>query len=397
MTRRRLIIANPPAGLRERTRADGTTRIWWEPSPAARQLGFAPVDLDENRPTWSRRQAERLLADVARAQRTGRRDTPRASSRTVDALIADYQRSLAYLEGLRPKTRASYAAHFRLIAEKWGPHQVRDFTKPVMRTWYETLFRTKSAHMAAAQLRAMSILLGHAEMIGWRAEGSNPCYRLRMVTPAPRARAATWAEVDAITTTADRIGLPSIGTAALLSLLQGQRQTDIILARAGDFTTRITRDGSDRRARIQWTFTRSKRGNAAALWLHDEVAPRIAPLLTGATPDRRLLHDEETGKPYTEDSFARRWAKVRAAAIEAESAAGRPTTLADLQFRDLRRTFGVLSRRGGSTRDDTADVLGNSAATNPRLAETYMPAQLDTASRAVDAIRRPAGATKKGG
>lgn len=65
------------------------------------------------------------------------------------------------------------------------------------------------------------------------------------------------------------------------------------------------------------------------------------------------------------------------------------TPLSRLQFRDLRRIFGILSRAGGSTRDDTADVLGNSAATNLRLAETYMPSQLDTASRAVDAIRRP--------
>lgn len=63
--------------------------------------------------------------------------------------------------------------------------------------------------------------------------------------------------------------------------------------------------------------------------------------------------------------------------------------MAGLQFRDLRRTFAILSRSGGSTKDDTGDVLGNSSAVNPQLAEVYMPSQLDTASRAVDAIKRP--------
>lgn len=73
---------------------------------------------------------------------------------------------------------------------------------------------------------------------------------------------------------------------------------------------------------------------------------------------------------------------------KAAVAAGYPAA-ASLQFRDLRRTFGVLSRAGGASADDTGDVLGNSAATNPRLRQTYMPPSLTTASRAVAAIGRP--------
>lgn len=170
----------------------------------------------------------------------------------------------------------------------------------------------------------------------------------------------------------------------IAQLAQGQRETDVMLARCGDFSDRITRDGDESRARVQWTFTRSKRGNAGAMWLHDEVAPRIRGLIRNAPAERRLLQDEETGADYHEDLFIRRWVKVRDLAAKALPA------LAGLQFRDLRRTFGILSRAGGATRDDAADVLGNSAATNPRLAETYMPSQLDTASRAVDAVKRPA-------
>lgn len=140
--------------------------------------------------------------------------------------------------------------------------------------------------------------------------------------------------------------------------------------------------------RIQWTFTRSKRRNAGAMWLHDDVAARVQALIEDAPDDRRLLRDEMTGKDYTEDLFIRRWVAVREAAIQADKF-GLLRGLGNLQFRDMRRTFGVLSRAGGSTKDDTGDVLGNSAAVNPQLAEVYMPSQLDTASRAVDAIKRP--------
>ncbi|MFT4012322.1 MAG: hypothetical protein QM682_02755 [Paracoccus sp. (in: a-proteobacteria)] len=324
---------------------------------------------------------------------SARRTPVAGSGRTVEALITTYQKSLAFTE-LRPKTQQSYRAQFRLLVRKWGAHQVRDFTKPAMRTWYETLFRGKSEHTAIAQLRAMSILMSHAEMIGWRPEGSNPCLRLRMKTPNPRDRSATWAEVDALLAAADDAGLASIGTAIMLSLLQGQRETDLIQATCGEFGERITRTDGRRRLQVQWTFRRSKRGNAGAMWLHDEVAPRVRALIQGAPADRRLLQDERTGADYHEDLFIRRWREVRDAAIQADKAKALKA-LAGLQFRDLRRTFGILSRSGGSTKDDTADVLGNSAATNPHLAETYMPSQLDTASRAVDAIRRPRQPTER--
>ncbi|SFY18106.1 hypothetical protein SAMN04244548_02970 [Paracoccus pantotrophus] len=382
------LIPNPPAGLRERRRTDGSTRLWWEPSAAARELGFAAVELDEKRLTWSRRQAEKINAELERAQRAGRREVPRASSRTVEALIEDLRRSVAWTDDISEKTRKSYDALFRQIIAKWGTHQVRDFNKPVMHTWYQTLYRTKGEHMSVALLRAMSRLMSHAELIGWRPEGSNPCFRLKMKTPKGRQRAASWREVDALVAAADHVGLPSIGTAILLSLFQGQRETDVIKATCGAFSERISRAEGERRVRIQWTFTRSKRRNAGAMWLHDEVAPRVRALIQDAPDDRRLLRDEKTGRDYDEELFIRRWVAVREAAVQADKF-GLLRRLGNLQFRDLRRTFGILSRSGGSTKDDTADVLGNSAAVSPQLAEVYMPSQLDTASRAVDAIQRP--------
>ncbi len=388
------LIPNAPTGLRERRRADGSTRIWWEPSASARELGFAAVELDESRLTWSRREAEKLNRELAQAQKTGRRSAPAPGGRSIEALIAAYRKSRLYAD-LAAKSRKSYDAHFRLIERKWGAHQVRNFDKPSMRAWYETLVDTISVSSGMARIRAMSILFSYAEMIGWRAEGSNPCHRLKMSTPRPRTQTTTWAEVDRLVATADRLGLPSIGTAVLLALLQGQRQTDIWRARVGDFTVRITGTGADPRHRIQWTLIRSKRGTSGAMWLHAEVQDRVHALIVGINdPDRRLLRADDTGADYDEDSFGRCWRKVRDAAMATDKG-GKLAALAGLQFRDLRRTFGTLSRAGGATKDDTGDVLGNSAATNPQLARVYMPSQLDTASRAVDAIKRPVGKRKR--
>jgi len=63
--------------------------------------------------------------------------------------------------------------------------------------------------------------------------------------------------------------------------------------------------------------------------------------------------------------------------------------LRGLQFRDLRRTFGRLSRAGGAEKADVADVLGNSAAVNQQLGDVYMAPEILSLLRAIGAIQRP--------
>ena len=95
------------------------------------------------------------------------------------------------------------------------------------------------------------------------------------------------------------------------------------------------------------------RAVARHLRLHDHGrGDRLTPVRLAAT-----------GLPGV-DLFVDRFAEVRA------EAAKKMPQLADLQFRDLCRTFGVLARAGGAERSDVGDVLGNSAAVDPRLGET---------------------------
>jgi integrase len=377
--------------LRQRQRANGSWRIWWEPDARARALGFVPVELSEHKLTWSERRARDLNAEVDRAAITGQRGAQASPiGRSMDDLIHNYRRAQDFTD-LRPKTRDSYAKNLDTISAKWGGALVIDFTKPVVNNWYETLRRRTPAR-ALALVRMLSILFARAERIGWRAEGSNPCARLKLRTPDPRDRMATWAELDALVTAADRIDLPQIGTACLMAALSGQRQTDILKATTDEFRM-LHLDG---KPVWVWHLTRSKRQNEGVIKLHPELLDRLRPLLmidADALVDddtRPLLTAPHSGGAYGEFLFAKHFARVRAAA------ARRCPSVRSLQFRDLRRTFGTWSMESGIDHQRVGLALGNRVATNARLSKTYLIATLQATAPAVDAIQRPQGQIKKG-
>lgn len=385
MTRRRLPAARLPRGLglRQRLRDDGTLRLWWEPNAAERAAGARPCDLDPDRLSWSIARARALRAEAGAAAPGTRADGPR----TISDLIAEYRASPRWRDGLRPATRTDYAAAFARIAARWGSRAVTDITKPMMTDWYETLYRDSGPHQALAMLRKMSLLLSYAESRGWRPEGSNPCQRLAVQQPRPRQTLATWAQHDALMQAADRLGRGSIRMAICLSLFNGQRLTDILAARRGDFACIPLPDPASGAVAPTWVWrlTRSKRGTASILELHPLTVAALGARLASQPEDDRLLIDEATHTPYTYARFQDRWAETRALAARESGL----EDLAALQFRDLRRTFGTWARWGGADAADAADALGNNAARAPRLAETYLLPGHATTSRAIRAIRRP--------
>jgi hypothetical protein len=389
-------VKDAPARVRQRQRADGSWRVWWEPEPAVRKRGFVPVELDAATPMKAARKARELNDAVDQARITGKAPTTRRGPVCIEDVIEDYRSSVHFCEALAAKTRDSYSKGLRLIVEKWGDVPVADFTKPMARTWYESLYRDAGKWQAAALIRLLSIVMNHAELRGWRPENSNPCMRLGVSIPKGRDRVVDWSEYDALQAAALRCVLPSIGVAAALSYLAGQRETDVMLALRGDFAQRAVRwPGSDADATVWvWSLDRSKTGASGQILLHDELAPIVAAVLARPAPaDARLLVEERLGRPYDEDLFQSRFGEVRAAAIAGGT--GKDGThapcpsLATMQFRDLRRSFSVNARRNGASPADAGDALGNSAATNSRIKGTYMPAEFFTAARAVTAVARP--------
>lgn len=380
-------ISDKITGLRQRRRADGSWRVWWEPNNSARNLGFEAIELNADRATWSVREAKRMNDDVDRKRR-GDTSPPRSTGgRTVSALIHDYRKSVAFTE-MTISTKRSYNINLNAIDLKWGEHNVGDFTKPIMRTWYESLYKGSGPAQAQALIRMFSILMSHAEVRGWRQENANPCFKLKMKSVRKRHRSATWAEYDALMNAAKELGFNAMACAIALATLQAQRQTDLITAAIDSFRT-VQLPDSDQPVLV-WELIRSKRDNYGVMPIHPEAQPYLKMQLADAREGQiRLLVDEATGVPYSGDLFRKRWAAIRARAAKTTPA------ITSLQFRDLRRTFGVWARAGGGSREDVGDVLGNSAAMDPQLGETYMPPSYHTAARAVASIQRPTEQSRK--
>lgn len=374
--------------LRQRRRRDGSWRLWWEPESNVKALGFDIVDLDEDRPTWSKRQAEIFNADVAKAM-TGQTSTRRSTGgRTIEALINEYRHSRSYKK-LAPTTIRAMNTNLATITRKWGTHMVVEFSKPVMFNWYETMFDTSGPAGAKSLILTMSGLFSYSELLGWRAENSNPCFRLGMQSTRKRKRSATWAEFDQLIASADALGMPEMACAIALTTLQAQRQGDVIAARIDGFReiTVATEDG-EQENRFVWELIRSKRMNFGVMPLHPEVEPRVRAILAAAKPNQqRLIIDHATKRPPTGDLFRKRWAQIRTEAAKLAPSLVTPGNV--LQYRDLRRTFAVWARAGGGSAEDIGDILGNSAGTDPGLRETYMPPSFHTVARAMDAIKRP--------
>jgi integrase len=392
-------LKSPPPAVRQRRRADGGWRVWWEPSAAARALGFRPEELAPD--TLGMRRAAQLNARAAEALAAAggapAGPSPAAGvridgARTVRALIADYLADRHFL-GLRPATQADYRKAFALIARDWGDALVGALAKPAIRAWREQVAACARpwqpparragetrAHQAKALQAKFAVLLTHAEILGWLPEGANPALRLDgrrragLDTP-PRARVASWDELGALLRAAKAAGDFSMGVAIALAALTAQRQADILAAEASAF-----RDGV-------WTLVRSKRGNLGRVALHPVAHGMLSRWLPqrpeGAGP--ALLVSERTGRPYSADLFRKVWGAVR------REAARETPSVATLQFRDLRRTFGHLARLGGADKADIGQTLGNTAATDPLLELTYMPLANEIAARAIAAIEVPRG------
>ncbi|MEM9763182.1 MAG: hypothetical protein AAF968_11825 [Pseudomonadota bacterium] len=364
------LIASPPTRLRQRLRSDGTWRIWWEPKPDIRRLGFETVELDAERPTWSIREAQRLNAEVE-ATRKGE-DAPKPETfggRTVRALIGAYKQSPKWVGRLRDETRKDYQNAFLRIEDKWGATMVKRMTRGVVSDWYEALYRETSPAVAVATWRKLSLLMTYAVRKEWI--DNNPCIGVEVQALLPRQRIASWEEFDALIKVARDLGLHSMELAIVLAMFQGQRATDIREA----MTEHLSDD--------MWLLVRSKRGNHGGLVLHSEVIPRLQATIERQGETGPLVRHERTGKPYSKDLLVKTFARIRAAASKSLP------SVQDLQFRDLRRTFAHNARMGGASERDVGDALGNSAHRDPKISGTYMPQTFDTASRAVASVARP--------
>lgn len=367
-------FATPPKGLRTRPGARGL-RVWWEPNATEKAAGMNPVSLDAERPTWSIRKAREMNRIAARATKGAQAVDGR---RTVAALTERYLRHGDFRDRLRPSTQTDYRNLCRRVAARMGHKLVKDVTKPDLYAWYEDLRQQKSPRTAQALIRMASVLFSHAEKIGWRGENTNPALNMKLEQPKPATRVATWEEVDALVTAADALDLQGMALAITLGLYTAQRQGDILDLRAEQITRM---DGPTGPIHVL-ALVRAKRNTAGHMPIHPDAVPRLTAALDRLADQQDHIITDPRGRAYGKTRWRDDWLAVRArAAMECPS-------VETLEYRDLRRTFGVLARAQGTSRDDVTAVLGNTADIDPRLFMTYMPPDLTGTSRAVQGLKR---------
>ncbi|MEO0680476.1 MAG: hypothetical protein AAF192_08685 [Pseudomonadota bacterium] len=382
-----------PPGVRQRWLVKAKRwRVWWEPTRAVAKLGFKPVDLDADRPHMAikrGKQLNRLVEDRIAGRAP---DLPGARGRTLDDAIAAYQASPHWRDGLAEATRRDYRKGFRILAERWGATPLAYFRRGVVREYWETAYEKRGPRMAQALIRHLSILLGYAVQREWI--DANPANGVRMTTPPPRDRVVDWQEYDALLAAGRNTDNHGMVLAIKMAFVTGQRQTDILQAAASDFAMiedwRL--DGTARPAAgdetfsLSWGLHRSKTGRSDWLRLHAEVADDVAEAvqarIDAGNPHGAIVRGLG-GRAFTADGFRANFTRLRA------RAASRVPSVATLMFRDLRRSASTHARDGGADMRDTADMLGNDAAVNPRLSRTYVPPSSAAANRAIGALRRP--------
>ena len=402
MARRKPPISKPAPGLRQRWRARTEDwRIWWEPSAAQRATGLKPIVLDADRLAWSNKEAAKLSrqAETALQRRNpvARRNS-NPSRNSIDALVT------AFLVPNNRRFHKNSAAHKKnvrydidRILDRWSGTAVRSMTKPVIYTWYETLYADHGARMSQRLVGTLSTLLSYAALKGM--VDVNPVIRMGMETPTPRARLITWAEYDELDAAADRLSLPSMRLALSLAMFMGQRGTDCWNVTAGDFALHAI--DKDQDPVLCWRLVRSKdrKQKLNYLRVHPEVQPlvdaalaRVAAADWPGAPipnDAHLVIQDISGNPMNEHYFQKSIAKIRA------EAATRLPSVATIQFRDLRRTFSNNARHAGMASDDVDDALGNTAGSDPNLRQVYMPASDERAASAILAVQRPKDTRKR--
>lgn len=380
-------------GLRQRFRQrEGDWRVWWEPNGPQRAAGFQAVELDGSKPTWSVREAKKLNLQAGKTPKPITRKGPEPRN-SIDAVRTGYLKSPKFLR-LAEKTKSEYRKDINRIMERWQGTDVRKLTKPVIYTWYETLYGRHGAYVARRLVRMMSILMSYAELKGLIP--INPLLRMGMTTPKARRRVVEWAEFDALNQAAEDLGYPNMRLAMHLSMFMGQRATDVFTARAADFVLKDTADlqlaGDDGRC-LHWKLVRSKDKSQERL-NHLVVHPNVLDMLTTAlqaasSPRSHIVTRDTDGAIYNDTSFPTVFAKIR------EAAAKSCPSVFDVQFRDLRRTFSNNSRHANVASDDVDDALGNTSGTDPNLRQVYMPASDARAAEAIMAVTRPAKTDSK--
>lgn len=344
------------------------TRVlhYWQPSKTLRKLGWLQRRLADDYPT-ARGQAIAINAalDVERAAATAGEipaGTPSQRKGTVAWLIAEFENDRRYLEK-KAKTRSGYDQLLGVIGKKFGDAPIRALTRKVLERWYNKL-RRRTPWQANALMRMTHRLLH----VAWTYDEIevNPAAKMELAGCDPRHQLWEPAPTALLVDVAIACQRRSIALASMMSRELGQRETDIV----GAMTWRKYVDG-------RFRLRQSKGGK----WVEVIATAELRAMLD-ATPrtSTHIIVSETTGRPYGIDNFMHVFARIRDFAAIADP------ELAELQYRDFRRTCVVELARAGATPAEIAAITGHEIDRVVKILETYLPRDSIMAAHGVEKL-----------
>ncbi|EKV26582.1 hypothetical protein C882_2294 [Caenispirillum salinarum AK4] len=338
-----------PANLRKKTLASGRTAYYWEvPTKDSRAGCPLPNEALGPDPLAAIPRAT-ALNDLLAAWRGGQVQPAGPAVGTVEWLFAKYEKSLEFRR-LAPATQRQYRSAFHLLNDlpltsgrPFGTVPAEKVRVSHMKRIYEQLQTvididpTTGAAVPRRRLATANATM-RAAAAAWRVILSEEVlpdlrdpfgFRLTRRGLNKRTKAVTREQLDTFIAEADAMGVPSMGTAALLAFELCQRQVDIISSRlVDDEPTGLVwahyRSPEEVGRRAQIEILQSKTEERVTIPLFDSDGELIPGLIgrLAQTPRRgsqivmrdTLDRSTKTYLPYNADWFRHLFRKIADAA-----------------------------------------------------------------------------------
>jgi hypothetical protein len=348
-------------------------RGYWQPKPAMRRLGFEPTACGPDGPdAWAI--AEALNAKWREYSREAEEaPEPIPARGSLAEAFARYRATAEWTEKKAPRTREEWERCWARIEPIFGNAKPSSVTLDQVSRFREAIARTVSQREAHRIIKVWRALWRIAAALKYCVKDADPSLGVTNTEPERRQYVWTFREMRLLRKTAWREGYRGLAVAITVLWDAGLSPVDV-----RKLTPSQRREDDQG---IWFELDRAKTGRAAVATLSRAGARILDAYLAGLgaelRPDAPIVRNR-SGRAYSKDTMGDDFRDIRALAFGPDE----PRTMLDFRRSVLREGM-----RGGADLTLAGQKLANDVGSNPSLARTYAPTDVDTV-RAFDKARK---------
>lgn len=400
-------------GLTQKPTARGVA-YYWQPSPMQRAKGWKSLALGTDL-AEAVRKARARNDEVDQWKTGGARPAQvrRFNHRATFGHVLDRYEAEVLVTKAKNTQRVDRTA-IRNLRDWAGKHPVGWIDRKRVRALRQAMM-AKAVMDGPGHAVAFHLLTTLRKILSWWIKEAdlgvpNPADDFGLRAPAPREQICDADAEAALLAAAARLKLPGVALAIELAIYTGQREADLLafdrgrwreisLAQLGHDATlydRLTATNGPDAGKVMGLYVRQGKGK---VWIGIPIAgdTRVAVETTleahrkaaqraGRVGAQYLISRAGDGSAWPQRDFIDHFAQVRAKAAEQARADGNDelaARLADLQFRDLRRTCAVRLGWLGLNDYQIGSITGHKQETIKKILEVYMPRTEAAAATAI--------------